>query len=122
MSTRRAIKTDTAPAAGLGEAALQDHLQLLLLLETLQDLIYFKDRQSRFLRISRALAARFGYADPALAVGKSDFDFFPKEFAQRAYDCEQEIIKTGKPVVDLEERAAWPDKTETWCLTTKLPY
>src|SRR5712671_4309078 len=98
MSTRRAIKTDSAPGAGSAEAALQDHLQLLLLLETLQDLIYFKDRNSRFLRVSRALAARFNFADPVEAVGKSDFDFFPKEFAQRAYDCEQEILRTGTPV------------------------
>src|SRR5437773_1478343 len=123
MSTRRAIRSQTAGAAsGLSEAALQEHLQLIVLLDALQDLIYFKDRESRFLRISRALAARFGLTDPSQAVGKSDFDFFPKEFAQRAYECEQEIIRTGKPVVDLEERAVWPDKTETWSLATKMPY
>jgi len=99
--------------SGLAEVALQEHVQLLLLLDSLQDLIYFKDKDSRFLRISRALATRFGLRDPSQAVGKSDFDFFPKEFAQRAYDCEQEIVRTGKPVVDLEEHAVWPDRSET---------
>src|SRR5436309_2262441 len=123
MSTRRAIRADgTGAAGGLTEAALQEHLQLVLLLDALEDLIYFKDRDSRFLRVSRALASRFGLEDPAHAVGKSDFDFFPKEFAQRAYECEQEIIKTGKPVLDLEERTLWPNKVETWSLATKMPY
>src|SRR5436190_1023822 len=123
MSTRRAIRTEgQGTLEGLSEAALQEHLQLILLLDALQDLIYFKDRESRFLRVSRALAARFGLSDPAQAVGKRDFDFFPREFAQRSYEGEQEIIKTGKPVTDLEERAVWPDKVETWSLTTKMPF
>ncbi len=107
---------------GLSEAALQDHLQLVVLLDTLQDRIYFKDRQSKFLRINQALAQRFGLASPAQAVGKSDVDFFPKEFAQTTYECEQQIIKTGRPVVDLEERTIWPDKSESWTLVTKMPY
>src|SRR5678809_479033 len=119
MSTRRAIRADVA---GMDQAALQDHLQLMVLLDTLQDRIYFKDRQSKFLRINRALANRFGLSDPAAAVGKSDFDFFPKEFAQRTYECEQEIIKTGKPVIDLEEHTVWVDKRESWTLATKMPY
>jgi diguanylate cyclase (GGDEF)-like protein/PAS domain S-box-containing protein len=108
--------------SGLAEAAVQEHLQLIVLLDALQDLIYFKDRDSRFLRVSRALAARFGLTDPSQAVGKSDFDFFPRAFAQSAYECEQQIIKTGKPVIDLEEHCSWPDKSETWVLTTKMAY
>jgi len=106
----------------MDQAALQDHLQLMVLLDTLQDRIYFKDRQSKFLRINRALASRFGLDDPAEAVGKSDFDFFPREFAQRTYECEQEIIKTGKPVVDLEEHTVWRDNKESWTLASKMPY
>jgi diguanylate cyclase (GGDEF)-like protein/PAS domain S-box-containing protein len=123
MSTRRAIRTDSAVRApNLSDAAMQDHLQLMILLDALQDRIYFKDLKSRFLRVNSALAARFDLKDPADAVGKSDFDFFPREFAQRTYECEQEIIKTGKPVIDLEEHTIWPDKSEAWTLVTKMPY
>jgi diguanylate cyclase (GGDEF)-like protein/PAS domain S-box-containing protein len=109
-------------ATGLADAALQEQLQLIILLDVLQDLIYFKDRNSKFVRISRALAARFNLNDVSEALGKSDFDFFPKEFAQRAFEVEQKIIKTGRPVIDLEEHAFWPDKSETWVTTTKMPY
>jgi len=123
MSTRRAIRAEgTGISEGLSEAAVQDHLQLLLLLDALKDRIYFKDRQSKFLRINQALSDRFGLANPSQAVGKSDFDFFPREFAQRTYECEQQIIKTGKAAVDLEEHTVWADKTEAWTLVTKMPY
>jgi diguanylate cyclase (GGDEF)-like protein/PAS domain S-box-containing protein len=101
---------------------MQEHLQLLILLDALKDRIYFKDRQSKFLRINSALAARFGLKSPGDAVGKSDFDFFPREFAQQTYESEQEIIKTGKPIVDREEHTRWADKTESWTLATKMAY
>src|SRR5579883_2416848 len=123
MGTRRAVKADgTVAASKLAEAALQEQLQLIILLDILQDLVYFKDRDSKFTRVSRALAARFGLNDVSEAVGKSDFDFFPKEFAQGTYEIEQKIIKTGRPLVDQEEHTIWPDGTESWILATKMPY
>jgi PAS domain S-box-containing protein len=83
------------------------------------DQIYFKDTQSRFIRNSRSQANMLGLSDPAEVVGKTDFDFFPH--AQRAYEEEQEIISSGKPLVDFEEWVVWPDGRETWVSTTKMP-
>lgn len=60
-----------------------------------------------------------GLSDPAEAIGKTDFDFFPH--AGRAYAEEQEVMRTGKPIVDLEEWVIWPDGGEMWVLTTKVP-
>ena len=90
-------------------------------LEHVPDGVYFKDRESRFVRISRALALRFGMNDPSEAVGKTDFDVFGSEHAQQAFADEQAIIRTGEPVIEKEEREIWPDGRETWVLTTKLP-
>jgi diguanylate cyclase (GGDEF)-like protein/PAS domain S-box-containing protein len=123
MGTRRAVKADgTVADSGITGAAFQEQLQLIILLDLLQDLIYFKDKHSKFIRVSRALAARFGLNDVSEAVGKSDFDFFPKEFAQHTYEVEQQIIRTGRPVIDHEEHTTWPDKSESWTLATKMPY
>jgi PAS domain S-box-containing protein len=91
------------------------------LIENMPDAIYFKDRQSRFLRIGSAMARRFGLKDPEEAIGKSDFDFFAPEHAQAAYDDEQWIIRTGKPIIGKPERETWSDRKDTWVLTTKMP-
>lgn len=100
-------------------ALSQANALLQMLLDYMPDHIYFKDIQSRFIRNSRSQARALGLSDPAEAVGKSDFDFFPH--AQLSYEKEQEIIRSGKPLVDLEERVIWPDGRETWVSTTKAP-
>jgi PAS domain S-box-containing protein len=91
------------------------------LMDNIPDHIYFKDRESRFLRINRQMASIFGVDDPNLVIGKSDFDFFTKEHAQQAYNDEQEIIRTGEPLVNIEEKETWPDGRETWVSSTKVP-
>src|SRR5262249_31449439 len=83
--------------------------------------IYFKDSHSRFIRVNKTLAEKFGSSDPACALGKTDFDFFTEEHARQAYEDEQEIMRTGRPVVAKEEKETWPDGRMTWVSTTKVP-
>ncbi|MBO0700109.1 MAG: PAS domain S-box protein, partial [Zavarzinella sp.] len=91
------------------------------LLDNVPDAIYFKDLDSRFLRVSRSLATRFGLADPAAAIGKCDHDFFRPESADQARRDEREVIRTGRPLVGREEQEVWPDGRVTWASTTKVP-
>ena len=91
------------------------------LMENIPDAVYFKDTASRFLRVNRAFSRKFGLSDPAQVVGKSDADFFTEEHGGQARADEQEIIRTGQPLVNIEEKETWPDGSETWVLSTKLP-
>jgi PAS domain S-box-containing protein len=90
------------------------------LMKYLPDHLYFKDLDSRFLRISKSNNESFRLNDSAEAIGKTDFDFFTKEHAMAAYLDEQEIIRTGQPLIK-EERETWADRPDTWVLSTKMP-
>jgi len=90
-------------------------------LENLPHNVFFKDRESRFIRINSAMAAYFGLSNPSQAVGKSDADMFSREHAKQALADEQEIMRSGQPAVGREEKETWPDGRETWVLTTKVP-
>ena len=115
---------DAEPASDV-VAQISDREDAPFLLETLMDnlldAVYFKDRQSRFTRVNRYQAVRFGLASPALAVGRTDFDFFTDEHAVQALRDEQEIIRTGQPLVNVEEKETLANGEFRWVSTTKLP-
>ncbi|MEN8662793.1 MAG: PP2C family protein-serine/threonine phosphatase [Lentimonas sp.] len=91
------------------------------LMEQTADRIYIKDRESRFVAASQTLADMHGMENRHELEGKSDFDLFSIEHAQQAYDDEQEILRTGKPLINIVEKETWEDGTETWVSSTKAP-
>lgn len=107
--------------ARLYKALAQEQSLMRVLMDSIPDKVYFKDTQSRFMRVSRSLVERHGLRDPSQILGKTDFDFFTEEHARQAYEDEQQIIRTGQPIVGVEERETWPDGRVTWVLTSKLP-
>jgi PAS domain S-box-containing protein len=103
--------------------ALEHERDLLAaLMDNLPDSIYFKDRDSRFLRANKYVTERFGLANPDDAIGKTDHDFFRHDRADLTLRDEQEIIRTGQPIVGLEEQEIWPDGRVSWASTTKMPF
>jgi PAS domain S-box-containing protein len=103
------------------EAALaQEQYLLHALLDGSTDYIYFKDRESRFIRASAALAGSFGIGDPADLIGKTDFELFSEEHARQAFEDEQAIIRTGEPI-SKEEKETRSGRPDAWVLTNKMP-
>ena len=91
------------------------------MLDNIPDRIYFKDAESRFLKLSRALAKRFGLSDPNVAIGKTDFDFTSPEKAREFYEDEQRIIRTGQSLINKVEKQILPNGDSAWTSTTKVP-
>ncbi len=105
-------------------ASTNTHLDsaiLRQLMDAIPDRIYFKDLESRFVRNNVAHARSFG-ATPGECVGKTDFDFFSREHAERAVADELEIIRSGTPVIGKVERIKMRDGRLGWSSTTKLPW
>src|SRR4051812_34979834 len=110
----------TAELRDLSDTAVYQERSLVeTLMDNIPDHIYFKDQKSRFIRINKSMARRFKLKDSSEAVGKTDFDFFTSEHAQQAFNDEQQILRTGTPMVDREEKETWPDGSVSWVSTIK---
>jgi PAS domain S-box-containing protein len=99
----------------------QERDLLHTLMENIPDTIYFKDAASRFTRINRAQAQMLGVDDPSEAIGKMDFDFFAEQLARDAYADEQEIVRSGRPLINKLERIPRDDGDTRWVSATKVP-
>ncbi len=104
------------------EAALRrEQNRLQVLMANFPDTIYFKDANSRFTRINTAQAETLGIDDPAEALGKTDAAFFGPSFAKASREDEEQILQTGKPLVNKMEQIPLADGTSRWVLATKVP-
>ncbi|MCX5687888.1 MAG: PAS domain-containing protein [Candidatus Omnitrophica bacterium] len=90
------------------------------LLDNIPDAIYFKDDKNRITRVNKFYAENFKLS-PEDIIGKTDFDFFQKNQAQRMFDDDTYILKTGKPIIGKIERTLLPDKRCVCVTTTKIP-
>jgi two-component system sensor histidine kinase/response regulator len=103
------------------EALAYERFLLGTLMDNSPDHIYFKDAQSRFIRISRGLADFYGLSTPREAMGRTDAEFYDPGRATQYLADEQEVMRTGKGVIDKEEEQIAPDGQAAWVSTTKLP-
>lgn len=91
------------------------------MMDSVPDQIFFKDRESRFIRINTSLAKRYGLTDSALAIGKSDADFYSVEHAAQTRLEELEIMRTEAPVFNQLHHETWGDGSEAWNVSMKMP-
>jgi len=103
------------------EAEMDAGYLLETFLENTPDHVYFKDMEGRFTRVSASLVRWLGLDDMAQALGHSDADFFAAAHAELARATELEVMRTGEPIVGLEERELWQDDRLSWVSTTKVP-
>jgi PAS domain S-box-containing protein len=84
--------------------------------------IYAKDTEGRFVFANQAVARGMGATDPEQLLGKTDFGFYSNEAAAQYYAEEQDIIRSGEPMLNHEEHVRYSlTSDEAWMLTTKVP-
>jgi len=117
---KKAVESADLAAQDAESAASRDSLYMKAILEKVPDVIYFKDRDSRFVAASNSTAEKHGLKLTEL-IGKSDFELFPGEFASVGKTDEQQIIETGVPIISKLVKETWPDGRQTWSLNSKMP-
>ncbi len=89
-------------------------------LNQMPDAIYFKDRHCRLTKVNTFFAKGFKMK-PEDILGKTDYDFFPKDQADKMFQDDEQVMKTGVPIVGKIERTLLPNKTWNQVITTKVP-
>jgi PAS domain S-box-containing protein len=76
-----------------------EHELLKTLMDNVPDSVYFKDDQNRFILVNKAKATHSNIT-PEEMIGKTDFDFLPREQAQRIVDDENAIMRSGQVIIN----------------------
>jgi len=133
LTTKLPLKNETGQIVGLmgiarditehklaEESLSKERLLLRTLVDNLPDCIYAKDALGRKTLANRADLLNLGYKTEAEALGKNDFDMFPKELAEKFWADDQRVIH-GNPVINREEYVLGEGGRKTWLMTSKLP-
>lgn len=119
LETRVAART--AELEALTETLAQERNLIRTLVDSVPDLLFAKDTQSKFVMGNEAVARSMGTTCDKL-LGQDDFAFFPRDMAQRYFEDDQAVIRTGKPMLNKEEPVIDIETGKNrWLLTSKVP-
>ena len=90
-----------------------------LILDTVPALIFYKDRENRFVRVNEAFAKTMGMAKEQIE-GKSCFDIFPPAQAEKYWKDDREVMASKKPKMNIIEPLETAEGTR-WVQTDKIP-
>lgn len=108
------------PVRQLVDTLEHERAHLHTLVSTNPDLIWLKDADGVYLACNRAFERFFGACD-AEVVGKTDYDFVPKELADFFRQKDMEAMTAGKPSVNEEWITFADDGHRALLETTKVP-
>ncbi len=104
------------------QGAANNELSLLRsLIDHIPDVVYLKDTEHRFTAANKAAATLFGEDSPTKLIGKTDFDYFPKELADIYHRDERKLFKSGKALEAKEEAGVDSDGKKFTYVVTKTP-
>jgi PAS domain S-box-containing protein len=103
------------------EAYIRERNLFRVLIDNLPDAIYVKDREGRKTVANPADVRNLGASSEEEVLGKNDFDFYPPEVATNFAADDQEVLRSGQPVLNREEYMFDAHGGKHWLLTAKLP-
>lgn len=120
-ATAQRLNAVDAERSRAERALCEDRNLYRMLLDTMPDFIWIKDGDGRFV-LNNAAHLRVLGAPQESVEGKTDFDFFPTDLAGRYHADEEEILRTGCPLINREEPVPGRDGGPRWYITSKVPF
>jgi len=111
----------SSPDAGPEKLEYYEENLINILLENSNDYIFFKDRESRYIKVNENISLLLGEKSSEHVIGKSDFDYSP-DIAKKIYEEEQEIMRTGNPQKNVQKEFELADGTKKWFSISKNPF
>ena len=94
--------------------------ELEVIIDSFPGLIFYKDKENRFLRVNRYLAESYSMTKEEMQ-GRNCFEMFPREVAQAYWDDDLEVIAGKEAKLNIEEKWDSPEGAR-WLLTSKIPF
>ena len=105
------------------ETKLVEERNLLrTVIDNLPDGIYAKDSAARKIMANPADLKVLGCKTEAEAIGKTDFDLFPRDIATAFFTDDQVVLWKGQSIINREEKVVRANGEVHWLLTTKVPW
>ena len=101
---------------------MEERNLLRMVIDNLPDVVYAKDNGARKIVANPADLKLMGYKTEAEVLGKTDFDFYPKDIAEKLIQDDHSVLWQGKSIIGREEKIIKPDGEVRWLLTTKVPW
>lgn len=111
---------------GMSKCLHKDHSDLIhsamRLFEFIPDVSFFvKNAKGEFVHANPAFVEMLGARQLADILGKTDYDFSPRELANRFVRDDRQVIRSGKPMASRVEQVPNADRSIGWHVTTKVP-
>lgn len=103
------------------KALARKRLLLRTLIDSLPDAIWTKDADGRFAISNPRHNKLVGRESESEVVGKTGFDFHPKDLAQEYHDDDLRVLHKGETIFNKEELVRDPSGREWWHLVIKAP-
>jgi len=120
--TTAAAKPKNIKLKEMGRALIEESNLLRTLIDNLPDRIYVKDIQGRKIISNIADWQASGGKRMEDVVGKSDFDTYPAELADRFWADDKMVLDSDKPIINREEPGLDSQGNRIQTLTTKMPW
>jgi PAS domain S-box-containing protein len=113
------VEKQTAELKRVNKTLQETLLHKKALLDSIPDIAWLKDRESRFIAVNQPYGQACG-VKPNDLIGITDLDVWPKELAELYLAGDRQVIASGK-MKQVEEPLVDSSGQQTWIETIKVP-